>query len=141
MPSPEPQLYDYAIIRVVPRVERGEFVNVGILLSSQPARYLNAAIALDEARLRMLDPDVDLALVRRHLAALDGICAARAAAGPIAALPPRARFHWLTARRSSIIQTSPVHTGKSSDLDATLSHLMQALVHTPPPRKRPGGDG
>ncbi len=136
----EPQFYDYAIIRVVPRVEREEFVNVGILLSSQPARYLNAAIALDEARLLTLDPDVDLTLVRRHLAALDGICAAHDAASPIALLPPRARFHWLTARRSSIIQTSPVHTGKSSDLDATLQHLMDTLVRTPIPRKRPGDD-
>ena len=131
MPSPEPQLYDYAIIRVVPRVERGEFVNVGILLSSQPARYLNAAIALDEARLRMLDPDVDLALVRRHLAALDGICAARAAAGPIAALPPRARFHWLTAQRSAIVQTSPVHTGRAADPAAALERLMGRMVACP----------
>ena len=131
MPSPEPQLYDYAIIRVVPRVERGEFVNVGILLSSQPARYLNAAIALDEARLRMLDPDVDLALVRRHLAALDGICAARDDGGPIAALPPRARFHWLTARRSSIIQTSPIHSGQCTDPVTAIERLLARMVLPP----------
>ena len=131
MPSPDPQLYDYAIIRVVPRVEREEFVNAGILLSSQPARYLGAAIALDEARLRMLDPDVDLALVRRHLAALDDLCAARDAASPIAALPPRARFHWLTARRSSIIQTSPIHSGQCTDPDLAIERLLARMVLPP----------
>ena len=131
------EFYDYAVIRLVPRVERGEFINVGILLSSQPARYINAAVALDEARLAALDADVDLAAVRRHLDALGHICAAHPAGGPIAQLPLRARFHWLTAKRSSIIQTSPVHTGKSADLDATLQHLMRALVLPPPPRKRP----
>ncbi len=134
-------LYDYAVIRVVPRVEREEFINAGILLSSQPAQWLRAEIALDETRLALLgllDPDIDLAAVRRHLLALTHICAGDPAAGPIAQLPLRARFHWLTAKRSSIIQTSPVHTGKSSDLDATLHHLMHTLVCTPAPRKRPG---
>ncbi|MDO5610830.1 MAG: DUF3037 domain-containing protein [Pseudomonadota bacterium] len=131
-------LYDYAVIRVVPRVEREEFINAGILLSSQPAQWLRAEIALDETRLALLDPDIDLVAVRRHLVALTKICAGNPAAGPIAQLPLRARFHWLTAKRSSIIQTSPVHTGKSSDLNATLGHLMHTLVCTPKPRKRPG---
>ena len=135
------ETYDYAVIRVVPRVEREEFVNVGVILSCERARFLEARIEVDPVRLRALDPAIDLALVGRHLAAIPAICRGGEAAAPIGLLPPRARFHWLTARRSSIIQTSPVHTGKSSDLDATLSHLMQALVHTPPPRKRPGGDG
>lgn len=132
------ELYDYAVIRVVPRVEREEFANVGILLSSQPAKYLRACIAVDDARLRALDPDIDLDAVHRHLAALVAICEGRIDAGPIAQLPLRARFHWLTARRSSIIQTSSVHTGKSGDLDATLAHLMQTLVCLPGMRKRPG---
>ena len=131
-------VYDYAVVRVVPRVERGEFVNAGIVLSSQTARYLRACIALDEARLQAMDPDVDLAAVRRHLAALQAVCAADPHAGPIAKLPPRARFHWLTAQRSSMIQVSPTHTGKSENLDATLAHLMSTLVCTPAARRRTG---
>ena len=120
--------YDYAIVRVVPRVERGEFVNAGVILSCQQAGFLGAAIRLDEARLRALDPQVDLDLVRRHLAAIPAICAGTADAGPIGTLPPRARFHWLTAKRSSIIQTSPVHTGRCGDPEATLRRLLDRLV-------------
>lgn len=133
------ETYDYAVVRVVPRVEREEFVNVGVILSCERARFLEARIEVDPVRLRALDPAIDLALVGRHLAAIPAICRGGEAAAPIGLLPPRARFHWLTARRSSIIQTSPVHTGKSSDLDATLQHLMDTLVRTPVTRKRPGG--
>ncbi len=120
--------YDYAVIRVVPRIEREEFVNAGVILSCQKLGFLGARIALDESRLLALAPDVDLELVRRHLAAIPAICAGHADAGPIGALPPRARFHWLTARRSSIIQTSPVHTGRCGDPEATLDRLLQKLV-------------
>ncbi|WP_146909868.1 DUF3037 domain-containing protein [Arenimonas daejeonensis] len=120
--------YDYAVIRVVPRIEREEFVNAGVILSCQKLGFLGARIALDEARLLALAPDVDLELVRRHLAAIPAICAGHADAGPIGALPPRARFHWLTARRSSIIQTSPVHTGRCGDPEATLDRLLTKLV-------------
>ena len=120
--------YDYAVIRVVPRIEREEFVNAGVMLSCQKLGFLGARIALDESRLLALAPDVDLELVRRHLAAIPAICAGHADAGPIGALPPRARFHWLTARRSSIIQTSPVHTGRCGDPEATLDRLLQKLV-------------
>ena len=91
-------------------------------------RALGARIALDESRLLALAPGVDLELVRRHLAAIPAICAGHADAGPIGALPPRARFHWLTARRSSIIQTSPVHTGRCGDPEATLDRLLAKLV-------------
>lgn len=120
--------YDYAVIRVVPRIEREEFVNAGVILSCQKLGFLGARIALDEARLLALAPDVDLELVRRHLAAIPAICAGHTDAGPIGALPPRARFHWLTARRSSIIQTSPVHTGRCGNPEATLDRLLAKLV-------------
>ncbi|TNJ34894.1 DUF3037 domain-containing protein [Arenimonas terrae] len=120
--------YDYAVIRVVPRIEREEFINAGVILSCQKLGFLGARIALDEARLLALAPGVDLELVRRHLAAIPAICAGHAEAGPIGALHPRGRFHWLTARRSSIIQTSPVHTGRCGDPEATLDRLLAKLV-------------
>ncbi|KFN50101.1 DUF3037 domain-containing protein [Arenimonas composti] len=120
--------YDYAVIRVVPRIEREEFINAGVILSCQASGFLGARIALDEARLRMLAPEVDLELVRRHLEAIPAICAGGPDAGPIGALPLRARFHWLTAKRSSIIQTSPVHTGRCDAPERTLERLLDRLV-------------
>ena len=119
------ETYDYAVIRVVPRVEREEFINAGVILSCPPARFLEARVELDEARLRALDPTADVDGVRAYLAAFPAICAG---AGPIGELPPRARFHWLTAQRSSIIQTSPVHTGRCGDPRATLERLMSLMV-------------
>ena len=107
--------YDYALIRVVPRVERGEFVNVGVVLSGKAGGLLEARIEIDEARLLALDPALDLDVVRGHLAAFAAICAGGAAAGPIGQLPPRERFHWLTAPRSTMIQTSPTHTGRCAE--------------------------
>lgn len=121
-------VYDYAIVRVVPRVEREEFINAGVILSCQRSGFLQAAMALDEARLLALDPRVDVDTVRRHLEAIVSICAGDAACGPIAQLPYRSRFHWLTARRSAIIQTSPVHTGRCTDPAAALAHVMQRMV-------------
>ena len=121
-------LYDYAVIRVVPRVEREEFVNVGVILSCEASRYLEARIELDEARLRALAPDLDIDSVSRHLQAVTAICRGGPGTGPIGQLPPRARFHWLTAKRSSILQTSPVHTGKCSDMDAIMEHLLRRMV-------------
>ncbi|GHD74749.1 hypothetical protein GCM10007164_25800 [Luteimonas padinae] len=120
--------YDYAVIRVVPRVERGEFMNVGVIVSCEKTGYLKAAVELDEARLRALDPRVDLATLRRHLQAMQRICAGGPDAGPIGLLPQRARFHWLTARRSAIIQTSTVHMGRCGDMDAIVEHLMERMV-------------
>lgn len=120
--------YDYAVIRVVPRVEREEFLNVGILLSCERSGYLRAHVELDEARLRALDPDIDIEFLRRHLDAIPRICEGGAQAGPIGLLSKRARFHWLTAKRSAIIQTSPVHMGKCGDMDAILEHLMDRMV-------------
>ena len=123
--------YDYAIVRVVPRVDRGEFVNVGVLLSSRDGRYLGAAFALDEARLRALDPQVDLDLVRSQLAGIERIVDGAADASEIARLPARARFHWLTAQRSALIQTSPVHGGRCADPAQALRHLLQRMVLPP----------
>ena len=109
---PKPCTYDYAIVRVVPRVERGEFVNAGVIVSCAAQGLLQAAIELDEARLRALDPNADLPGLRAALAAIPLICAGGDAAGPIGRLSVRERFHWLVAPRSSSIQTSPVHTGR-----------------------------
>lgn len=122
--------YDYAVIRVVPRVEREEFINVGIILSCERSGYLQARIELDETRLRALDPAIDLDSLRRHLDSIPRICEGGAQAGPIGLLPKRARFHWLTAKRSAIIQTSPVHMGKCGDMDAILEHLLNRMVRT-----------
>lgn len=123
-----PDTYDYAIVRVVPRVEREEFLNAGVIVSCHATEFLDARIELDEARLRALDPGVDLFEVHRHLATFPAICRGGPQAAPIGLLPPRARFHWLTAKRSSLIQTSAVHTGRSRDLDATVEHLLTTMV-------------
>ena len=120
--------YDYAVIRVVPRVEREEFVNVGVILSCEASRYLEARIELDESRVLALSPGLDIDSLLRHLQTIPAICRGGADAGPIGLLPQRARFHWLTAKRSSIIQTSPVHTGKCGDMPAIMEHLLQRMV-------------
>ena len=123
--------YDYAVIRVVPRVEREEFINVGVILSCEASRYLEARIELDKDRLRALAPDLDIESVNRHLQAITAICRGGPGTGPIGLLPARARFHWLTAKRSSILQTSPVHTGKCGDMDAIMERLLQRMVRKP----------
>ena len=120
--------FDYAVVRVVPRVDRGEFLNAGVILFSSTAAYLCARIELDRDLLLALAPEVDVALVEGHLAAIPKVCEGGAEAGPIGALPQRARFHWLVAPRSTIIQTSPVHSGVHHDLDAALEALMDKLV-------------
>jgi hypothetical protein len=120
--------YDYAIVRVVPRVERGEFINAGIILSCDIERILQACIELDETALLALDAGVDLALVRSTLATIPAICAGGADAGPIGKLSARERFHWLVAPKSTIVQTSPVHTGQCSDLGQALEHLMNRMI-------------
>lgn len=127
-----PEVYDYAIVRVVPRVEREEFINAGVILSCQRTGFLQAAMALDEARLLAMDPQADIDTVRRHLAAIVAICTGDPGCGPIAQLPYRSRFHWLTAKRSAIIQTSPVHTGRCTDAAAALEHIMDRMVRPLP---------
>jgi hypothetical protein len=120
--------YDYAVVRVVPRVERGEFVNAGIILSCDIERILLAGIELDEKALLAIDSQVDLGLVRSVLQRIPAICAGGEAAGDIGKLSARERFHWLVAPRSTIVQTSPVHTGQCAEPGAALDHLMQTMV-------------
>jgi hypothetical protein len=128
--------YDYAIVRVVPRVERGEQINAGIILSCPTRGYLGAQIALDAARLRALCPTVDLDEIALALASIPRIAAGDPAGGPIAALPRGERFHWLVAPRSAVIQTSPVHTGLCDDPAASLARLLEHLVLPPRPEAR-----
>jgi hypothetical protein len=123
--------YDYAVVRVVPRVEREEFVNVGIILACPTRDFLEARIELDERRLTALDPGINLEAVRAHLASIPLICAGGPQAGPIGQLSRRERFHWLVAPRSTIIQVSPVHTGRCTDLTGTLDHLLATMVRPP----------
>ena len=137
-------VYDYAIVRIVPRVERGELINVGIIVSCPDSEFIAARIELDEARLLALDPQLDLATIRAHLATIPAICEGKADAGPIAALPARQRFYWLVSPRSTVIQVSPVHTGRAADPIVALERLMESMVRVrradsalPPPRPRP----
>jgi hypothetical protein len=134
---PAEHTYDYAIVRVVPRVERGEMINVGVILSCPGAMFLDARIDLDEARLRALDDALDMAELRRTLASIPLICRGGREAGPVGALPQRNRFHWLVAPRSTVVQMSPVHTGRTSDPIATLEHLMDTMVRRTPAAAKP----
>jgi hypothetical protein len=130
--------YDYAIVRVVPRVERGEFINAGVILSCAELGLLQAAIELDETRLLALDPGTDLPGIRAALAAIPLICAGGDAAGALGRLSTRERFHWLVAPRSSSIQTSAVHTGRCEAPGRMLDQLMRKMVRRPaPPATQP----
>ncbi len=120
--------FEYAVVRVVPRVEREEFVNAGVIVYSRTHDFLEARVEVVPARLRALDPDVDLELVRSHLGTLARVAAADPGAGPIARLPLADRFHWLVAPRSTIIQISPVHSGLCEDPGASLAHLFEQVV-------------
>jgi Protein of unknown function (DUF3037) len=128
--------YDYAIVRVVPKVERAEFVNAGVIVSCPKLDLLLARIELDERRLIALDPTIDLEAVRAHLAAIPLICAGGERAGPIGKLSQRERFYWLVAPRSTIIQMSPTHTGSARDLEAVAERLLETMV-----RPQAGGGG
>lgn len=118
-----PASFDYAILRVVPRVEREEFINAGVVVFCLEKRYLAARILLDTDRLKALWPQVDADLVREHLDAIPRICMGDPAAGPIAKLSQRERFHWLTSPRSTMIQPSPVHTGVCENTEGVLDRL------------------
>lgn len=130
MPATRRSPFEYAIVRVVPRVERGECMNAGIVLFCRPRRFLAARIGLDEARLRALAPDADVDGVRTHLDVIAAIAAGDPSAGPIAALTQAERFHWLTSPGSTIVQPSAVHPGLTGDPAATLAHLFDTLVET-----------
>ena len=127
---PAPISFDYAFLRVVPRVEREEFVNAGVIVFCLQRQFLEARLHIDGPRLRALWPDLDIALVREHLEAFPKICAADPSAGPIARLPLRERFHWLVAPRSTIVQISPVHTGLCESPSFALDHLVRTLLLT-----------
>ncbi|HEX9056104.1 MAG TPA: DUF3037 domain-containing protein [Ktedonobacterales bacterium] len=125
---PEHSSFDYAIIRVVPRVEREEFVNVGAIVFCRERAYLGARIELIPARLLALWPDADLAEIQEHLDVIPRVCEGGAEAGPIGELSQAERFHWLVAPRSTVVQTSPVHSGLCTDPDSLLDHLIATMV-------------
>ena len=129
--------YDYAIIRVMPRVEREEFINVGVIVSCPAHRFLESRIELDESRLLALAPDSDPETVHAHLRSIVLICEGGKAAGVIGQFTPRERFYWLTARRSTIIQTSPVHVGRCTDPNTLIEHLMETMVRSPRQEQAP----
>ncbi len=126
--------YDYAIVRVVPRVEREEFVNVGVIVSCPAKDFLEARIELDVQRVRAIDPSIDIEAIRSHLASIPAICSGGSQGGPIGRLSRRERFDWLVAPRSTIIQVSPVHTGRTGDPAAALERLVETLVRVTPQR-------
>jgi hypothetical protein len=130
--------FDYAVIRVVPRVEREEFVNAGVVLFCLGRDYLGARVELDGERLAALAPGVDRQLVGEHLAALVRVAEGGEGSGPIGRLTPRERFHWLTAPRSTIIQVGPVHSGLCDDPERMLEKIVDRMVR-PPPATRAGG--
>lgn len=128
MSDPPPNVFQYAIVRVVPRVERGECLNAGVILLCRPQRFLAARTVLDERRLAALAPDLAPATIRPHLDAIVRIAAGDPAAGPIARLGTAERFHWLVAPSSTMIQPSEVHTGLCDDPAEELDHLIATLV-------------
>ena len=125
---PEPSAFDYAVIRVVPHVEREEFVNVGVILFCSTRRFLDVRIRLDEARLKSLSPELNMAQVRDHLDLIARVAAGGVAAGPLGQLSRFERFQWLVSPRSTTIQVSPVHGGLADDLSAALEDLFTRLV-------------
>ena len=131
--------FEYAVLRVVPRVERGECINAGVVLYCQAERFLGARVHLDPARLMALDPDADLEAVRAHLEAFRSVCAGVPEAGAVGRLPLGERFGWLVAPRSTVVQPSPVHTGLTDDAEAELERLLSRMV-LPPDREPTGED-
>ncbi|BAC90707.1 DUF3037 domain-containing protein [Gloeobacter violaceus] len=127
----EPIAYDYATIRLVPKVEREEFVNVGVIISCPARAFLEARIELDERRASALDPTLDLEAIRVHLQTIPTICAGGEQAGPIGRLSQRERFYWLIAPRSTVIQTSAAHRGLCKSPAAVLEHLLDTMVRPP----------
>ncbi len=124
----ENHLFEYAVLRIVPRVEREEFMNVGVILYCRKHSFLQTKFTLAEARLMALCPQVDIEEIRSHLEALAQISIGNITAGPIAALDAASRFRWLTAKRSTVVQTSAVHPGLCKDPQETLNRLHDQLV-------------
>jgi Protein of unknown function (DUF3037). len=121
-------LYDYAVIRVVPKVEREEFINVGLILFCKRAKYLKVRIRVNQAKLGLYDTEMDMDCLHDNLNAIEMICSGSEEGGPIAQLDIPDRFRWLTAVRSTSIQTSRPHAGFADDLDATFERLFTELV-------------
>ncbi|MFH9180350.1 DUF3037 domain-containing protein [Streptomyces albogriseolus] len=121
-------VYEYALLHVVPRIERGERINAGVLVYCRPLSYVGARTHLDEARLLALDPAADVPGVRAALRAVEGVCAGGDAAGQAASDDPGRRFRWLIAPRSTIVQPGPVHTGLTADPGAETERLLDLLV-------------
>ena len=128
---PASHSFDYAVVRVVPRVEREEFVNAGVIVLCLERDFLDARVRLDRARVLALFPDADLALIEDHLLAIPRVCAGTPDSGPIGRLSLRERFHWLVAPRSTVIQVSAVHSGLCDEPRDELERLMAALVPAP----------
>ena len=122
---PDLSSYDYAYVRVMPSEARGEYINVGVILFCRTKRFLGARIAVDEARLRALAPELDLETLRRHLALIPEICAGR---GPIGELGQAESFHWLVSPHNTVLRTSPVHCGLCRDPEKALEQLMRKAV-------------
>lgn len=120
--------FDYAVLRVVPCVERGEFVNAGVVMHCPEQGFLRCRVHLDEARLLALWPEVDLDVIRPHIEAFEKVCAGEVGSGPIARLSRRERFHWLVSPRSTMIQVSPMHSGLCESPEATFETLFRRLV-------------
>jgi hypothetical protein len=124
-------LFEYALLRVVPRVERGEFINAGVVLYCQDKKFLDARVHLDTERLRALDPNLDPEVIRAHLDVAKLVCEGGPEAGAVGLLPTGQRFGWLVAPRSTVVQTSPVHTGFTDDPSEAIEHLLRTMVHAP----------
>jgi Protein of unknown function (DUF3037) len=127
-PAPERHVFEYALLRVVPRVERGELINAGVLVYCRARSFVAARTHLDEARLSCLDPGADLDAVRAALRAVEGVCRGGPHAGRAAEDAPGRRFRWLTAPRSTVVQPGPVHTGLTADPEAEVERLLDLLV-------------
>jgi Protein of unknown function (DUF3037) len=125
---PAREVFEYAIIRIVPRVEREEFINAGVVLFCRTRQFLDARIALDTQRLAALAPYLDMAAVQEQLGHIPLVCLGGAAAGPIGLLPLAERFRWLVAPRSTVVQPSPVHAGLCDDPQAELERLLATMV-------------
>jgi hypothetical protein len=126
-----PEPFEYALLRIVPRPERGEFVNVGVVLYCPTLRFLDARVHLDPERLRALDPKLDPEPILAHLEAVRAVCAGGRGAGSIGLLEPGERFGWLVAPRSTVVQPSPVHAGLTEDPERALEHLARVMVLPP----------